>query len=321
MDSIDMVSVVVPVYKAESTIRRCVDSILAQTYCNFELILVDDGSPDNSGTICDEYAQSDIRVKVFHKENGGVSSARNLGIDNASGKYLVFVDSDDTVTPDYLLSMMQVESSQLVIGGIHKDMDGVHEYWTLQERRVSIPDDLKDAWSRPNDLYIYIFPTAKLYLMEVVKKYHIQFDTRLFYSEDFCFVMDYMSKVDSFDLIEGIGYNYIIPKEELNRSKKYKMNAEQTTIHYEAVEQRMKELEKISGTELADMRNNVYSRLFRNFMVNLHEIRGIKPRLLELRNFARETSGTVFYKYATFHYKGWKRICYQMIYGFLTFVS
>lgn len=89
------VSVIIPVYKAEKYLNRCIDSILAQTYKTWELLLIDDGSPDRSGDICDEYAKRDNRIKVFHKENGGVSSARNLGLDNIEGDFVTFVDSDD----------------------------------------------------------------------------------------------------------------------------------------------------------------------------------------------------------------------------------
>lgn len=94
------ISIIVPVYKVEKYLRKCVDSILAQTFTDFEVILVDDGSPDNSGKICDEYAEKDNRVRVIHKENGGLSSARNAGIDVARGKYLGFVDSDDYIDED-----------------------------------------------------------------------------------------------------------------------------------------------------------------------------------------------------------------------------
>ncbi|MBQ2877909.1 MAG: glycosyltransferase family 2 protein [Bacteroidaceae bacterium] len=92
------ISVIVPVYKAEKYLHRCIDSILSQTFTDFELVLVDDGSPDDSGVICDEYAKKDKRVKVIHKENGGVNSARLEGFKNSNGKFLVFVDSDDTLT-------------------------------------------------------------------------------------------------------------------------------------------------------------------------------------------------------------------------------
>lgn len=96
------VSVIVPVYKAESYLRRCLDSLLSQSLENIEIILVDDGSPDGSGAICDEYAQRDNRIKVFHKPNGGVSSARQKGLDEAKGEYVIHVDPDDWVEPDML---------------------------------------------------------------------------------------------------------------------------------------------------------------------------------------------------------------------------
>ena len=94
-----LISVIVPVYKVEKYLRKCVDSIIAQTYKNLEIILVDDGSPDNCGAICDEYEKKDSRIKVIHKENGGLSSARNAGLDIASGEYIGFIDSDDFVSP------------------------------------------------------------------------------------------------------------------------------------------------------------------------------------------------------------------------------
>lgn len=96
------VSVIVPVYKAENYIRRCLDSLLAQTMPDFELLLIDDGSPDRSGAICDEYAEKDSRIRVFHKENGGVASARQMGIENAIGEYSIHCDPDDWAEPDML---------------------------------------------------------------------------------------------------------------------------------------------------------------------------------------------------------------------------
>lgn len=115
-----LVSVIVPVYNVEEYLGRCVDSILAQTYHNLEVILVDDGAWDASGAICDEYAAKDPRVQVIHKENGGLSSARNAGIDIARGDWLEFVDSDDWIEPDTvesLLSMALGNQVELVVGG------------------------------------------------------------------------------------------------------------------------------------------------------------------------------------------------------------
>ena len=104
---IDKVSIIVPVYNIENYIRVCVESILAQTYESFELILVDDGSKDNSGILCDEYAAIDSRVKVIHKENGGVSSARNAGLRQAKGDWIMHVDGDDWIEPDMIESLIE----------------------------------------------------------------------------------------------------------------------------------------------------------------------------------------------------------------------
>ena len=107
------VSIIVPVYKVEDYIRECLDSILAQTYPYFELILVDDGSPDNCGRICDDYAKGDNRIKVVHKVNGGISSARNAGLEVAKGEWIMHVDGDDWIEPDMLEKMYAVaEKSQ-----------------------------------------------------------------------------------------------------------------------------------------------------------------------------------------------------------------
>lgn len=103
-----LISVIVPVYNVEKYLPRCVDSILGQTYANLEIILVDDGSPDSSGAICDEYAAKDRRIKIIHKKNGGLSDARNVAIDIAKGEYITFVDSDDYVASDYVETLYRL---------------------------------------------------------------------------------------------------------------------------------------------------------------------------------------------------------------------
>ena len=108
------ISIIVPVYKVEQYLPKCINSILAQTYQYWELLLIDDGSPDNSGKICDEFAQKDERIRIFHKKNGGVSSARNLGLDYAEGDYVMFVDSDDWLSNDCLrVCVHEVEANKL----------------------------------------------------------------------------------------------------------------------------------------------------------------------------------------------------------------
>ena len=103
--NIPQISVIVPVYNVEKYLSRCIESILSQTFTDFELLLIDDGSTDRSGEICDEYAKKDTRIRVFHTKNRGVSAARNLGLDNAKGEWISFVDSDDWVEDDYLRTL------------------------------------------------------------------------------------------------------------------------------------------------------------------------------------------------------------------------
>ena len=111
-----MISVIVPVYNTEQYLPRCIESILSQSFTDFELLLIDDGSTDGSGKICDAYAEKDNRIRVFHKENGGVSSARNMGLDEAKGEWVYFVDSDDELLHDGL---------QVLFDNTNKEVDVV----------------------------------------------------------------------------------------------------------------------------------------------------------------------------------------------------
>lgn len=108
------ISIIVPVYNAEQYLRRCIDSILNQSFTDFELILIDDGSKDKSSDICDEYAAKDSRVRIFHKENGGVSSARNVGLDDSCGEWVAFVDADDEIEDGYLNIRKSFENSDVI---------------------------------------------------------------------------------------------------------------------------------------------------------------------------------------------------------------
>lgn len=155
-----LLSVIVPVYKTEAYLEECVDSILNQTYENLEVILVDDGSPDQCGAICDRYAQKDSRVKVIHKENGGLSHARNAGMEVACGSYLMFVDSDDLLPLDAAKALLEIavlESADLVIGKhlrfmktVSPNAEETGEYWILSSEEA-MRDTLQNgcaAWAR-----------------------------------------------------------------------------------------------------------------------------------------------------------------------------
>ncbi len=132
----DLISIIVPIYKVEKYLKECVDSILGQTYTNLEIILVDDGSPDGCGSICDEYAMKDPRIRVIHKENGGLSDARNAGLDIASGDYYYFVDSDDMLPAhsiQTMLDFLREHDSDMVIAGFERFHDETGEVFFSTE--------------------------------------------------------------------------------------------------------------------------------------------------------------------------------------------
>lgn len=203
-----MISIVIPVYKSEKTLGKCLESLMAQTYPDIEMVCVIDGSPDQCGEICDAYAEKDSRIKVIKRENGGVSSARNRGIDEAAGEYLLFVDSDDTVEPDYCEKMWNAyleTKADLVICGFH--------HWYVGRDVVKVPSnpgvyDTKDFAEDFLKLYQEGFlnmPWNKLFRKELAGR----FDTSLSLGEDLLFNIDYLGRCRHAAVISDALIHYI----------------------------------------------------------------------------------------------------------------
>ena len=174
------VSIIVPVYQVEKYIRQCVDSILAQTFTEFELILVDDGSKDRSGEICDEYAGMDERVKVIHKENGGLSDARNRGMDQATGKYFMFVDSDDYIAPtmvESLYSRILCENADIAACNFLFSFDNAREKNFSTEIKAEVLTGPDIFYYRKNERNYGIWTVAwnKLYKRETFGNVRFRF--------------------------------------------------------------------------------------------------------------------------------------------------
>ena len=165
-----LISVIVPVYKAENYLEKCVQSIRSQTYKNLEIILVDDGSPDRCGEMCDAFAGEDSRIRVFHKENGGQSSARNLGLDNMTGEYVGFVDSDDWIEPDMYQRLYELiirHNAQIACCGIQNDFpSGKSTYFNPaypQDQRILTYNTLDALRETMINTRITYSPCDKLY--------------------------------------------------------------------------------------------------------------------------------------------------------------
>ena len=203
-----MVSIIVPVYNAEKNLKRCVESLLVQTYSNIEILLIDDGAEDSSPQICDKFAEMDKRVTAIHKENGGVSSARNEGLKRAKGQYIQFVDSDDWIAQDYtekLVAGLEKNNSELVIGGMIFVQEENQEVRRLDEYTISE----KQMWEKQ-----FGFLYKEYYLNSVWNKLFLKdkivdsFQEDISLGEDCCFVLAYLRNVSQMQLISDSGYYY-----------------------------------------------------------------------------------------------------------------
>lgn len=200
------ISVIVPVYNTEQYLPRCIDSILDQTFTDFELLLIDDGSKDNSGKICDEYAAKDSRIRVFHKENGGVSSARNMGLDNALGKWVTFVDSDDWIEPKGLELLKNASEADIIIGEILFEKDGTTSFLSNTSNKTG--KDLYELVSTQIDHSAFCSPCAKLFSANLIRQHHIRFNQSLTFGEDSVFVKNYLLYIKSLSNIHELCYHY-----------------------------------------------------------------------------------------------------------------
>lgn len=194
-----LISIIVPVYKVADVMHNCVDSILRQSYSNFELILIDDGSPDVSGQICDEYAKKDDRIKVIHKPNGGVSSARNTGIAGANGEYIVCVDSDDYVDEAYLQGFVDVirkyPDAEMVWCGFYtvKDYEkSITQAVRYDETGKLIESDISEIMTL-HQKWLDAAPWGKLYSKRIIDENNLKMDESMSLGEDLLFNFSYMN--------------------------------------------------------------------------------------------------------------------------------
>ena len=207
------VSIIVPVYNAENNVARCIESVLKQDYENFELILMNDGSKDSSGSICDEYAARDERIRVIHKENSGVSDTRNKAIDMARGEYLQFIDSDDWITSDatgLMIRMAKENNCEMVIADFYRVIGerlahkgDIHEDGLLTREEFAL-----HMMENPADFYYGVL-WNKLYRRDIVEKYELRMDENISWCEDFIFNMEYIRHIENVYALHVPIYYYV----------------------------------------------------------------------------------------------------------------
>lgn len=222
-----MISIIIPVYKAETFFDECVSSILAQSYEDFELILVDDGSPDKCPELCDKWAATDSRIKVIHKSNGGVSSARNSGLEIASGDYICFVDSDDTLPENglhILMKSIEQRNVEVVFGAFQFQYGDrlLPHASRLPEGKYQFKDVLKNFIDDGTLSGFLLGSTcAALYKREIILKNHLRFVEGLKNNEDGLFNFELALLANSFAVINTPVYNY---RQDNAPSKPNRMN-------------------------------------------------------------------------------------------------
>ncbi|MHC1681566.1 MAG: glycosyltransferase family 2 protein [Clostridiaceae bacterium] len=233
------ISIIVPVYKVEAYLHRCINSILSQTLYDFELILVDDGSPDNCGNICDEYALEDNRVKVIHKSNGGLSAARNAGIEVATGDYIGFIDSDDWVEDEMYKNMYEAaikNEADLVVcnySRVFKDKV-INNYLKLTDENIDISEiGLDEYFYRYFFRYVHGYESwNKLYKREIIISNNLRFEEKKeeIFSEDLLFNLYLLCHVHKISSLQNSFYNYLQREGSLMNSPRPNLAVQYATL-------------------------------------------------------------------------------------------
>lgn len=243
----DLISVIVPVYKVEKYLEKCIESIIKQTYTNLQIILVDDGSPDNCGKICDEYAKKDSRIEVIHKINGGLSDARNVGINRANGRYIGFVDSDDYIKEDMyekLINLIKEYDADISICNLYDVIDGnecirnkengIREYSRIDIlKEILLDKNIQSyAWNKlyKKELFDEIkYPIGKkyedigttFYLFEKCNKIVVTSEPEYYYLKRADSLVNNVTESTILDYTEIIIQRYLYIKQNIKELRKY----------------------------------------------------------------------------------------------------
>ena len=241
-----MISVLVPVYNTNQYLPRCIDSILDQCITDFELLLIDDGSSDGSGKICDAYAEKDSRIRVLHKENGGVSSARNLGLNEAKGEWVVFVDSDDWISDNcikLLTEPLRNKEFDIVVG----DYRIIGEFpYNLE---LSLPEGAYHETGITHTFCnggIYIMSWNKLYRKEFLLKNQLAFEEgKVHEDEILAFEISCLEK--SFYVVKSVTYYYRIRENSIATIKDRHLKLQRYIAVFQSIKEKVKRYEKVDG--------------------------------------------------------------------------
>ncbi len=290
-----LISIIIPVYNAERFLNDCVDSVLKQTYSNIEIVLVNDGSRDSSGEICNQYQSKEARIKVIHLENGGVSRARNKGIAACSGEYICFIDSDDTIEPDYIQNFKDSIEGDINIyiqGTRIIRKDGSIDTVLYKMTGIRSINDIFGA----NNLCSHGYAHGKMYNSSLIKDNKIEFPEDIKFSEDLLFVLECLIYTDKIKYIDKVGYNYFL-REGNASSKRFAFKTELAC--WKSYNLIMLHLSKKYSLDLLDMKSvgeineMLFSRIRNVLYIENHQI----EERLKFYNSLQNDDFNFIYKY------------------------
>ena len=279
--STPIISVIIPVYNAEEYLNACLKSLQDQSFTAFEVWLINDGSKDQSGIICDTYQAQDSRFHVIHKPNGGVSSARNMGLKMAKGKWICFVDSDDTVEKDYLQILHQAVGEQ-------KEVLILQGFNTIQPDGGKKPRLFKNYLYTATEIYKTFqdtnlnrcgFPFGKLYNKRIIDSYQIEFNEQIHYAEDVMFMLTYLCHVSAIQTVAGAQYNYFVRNNASLSQRIFSFESEYTC--YQTYLKQIQVLEKrffLSEESTKNAKNVISEYLIRRSIGSLYQASTRKPQ-------------------------------------------
>lgn len=303
------ISIVVPIYKVEQYIDKCINSLINQTYENIEIILVDDGSPDNCPQICDKYTENEKRIKVIHKKNGGLSDARNVGVNNCTGEYVLFVDSDDFIelnTIEKFVGVMSTNKPDIVVGNavklINDKKTSMNHIYINNSSIISGKDYLKCELKNGT---MYMAAWLNMYRIDFLSENNFKFKVGLLH-EDEQFTPRVFLKAERVIATDIVFYNYLIREGSITTSKHKVKNA----LH---LIDTCKELEKIySKIEDADLKKLLNDSLVNKYL-NAFQIGGLyKKEFCDVvdKKFLKNKASTMKNKIKVLLFRTNKRLYY-----------
>lgn len=298
------ISIIIPIYNAKKYLRDCFGDIIAQTYTDWECILVDDGSTDGSGAICDEYAAADRRIRVIHKENGGVSSARNCGIDNAKGEWITFIDADDKINPDFLKNLIVHENTEteLIVGG--NTYFGLEFGETIPPENIIIPHDKFKEYIFKNEEWtwqrVFYVVWGKLFRKSTIQQNELKFNTSMSRSEDTTFILLFMTKIKSVTLVKSNDYSY---RYESSAKSYYEFTLEKFKAQHKAYKSVMDIICKSGIGDFSHIMNRSRRQCFNLFLSSMRNKKELVRDINNYKEFEKDHTYLFCDLSHTFYYK------------------